>query len=41
MGVGLKRLINKRYNTLLIDEYNTSKKCCNCFNDVENIELKG
>ena len=41
MGVGLKRLISKRYNTLLIDEYNTSKKCCNCFNDVENIELKG
>ena len=27
MGVGLKRLVNKRYTTLLFDEYNTSKKC--------------
>jgi hypothetical protein len=37
MGIGLKRLIQKKYTTLLIDEYNTSKKCCNCWNDVENV----
>ena len=37
MGIGLKRLIQKKYTTLLLDEYNTSKKCCNCWNDVENV----
>jgi len=39
MGIGIKKLVNKRFNTLLIDEYNTSKKCCNCYRDVENIKL--
>jgi len=37
MGIGLKRLIQKKFRTLLIDEYNTSKKCCNCWNNVENV----
>lgn len=37
MGIGLKRLIQKKFTTLLIDEYNTSKKCCNCWNNVENV----
>jgi hypothetical protein len=37
MGIGLKRLIQKKYITLLLDEYNTSKKCCNCWNNVENV----
>ena len=36
-GIGLKKLVNKRFNTLLIDEYNTSKKCCNCHKDIENV----
>ena len=26
---------------MLIDEYNTSKKCCNCWNDIENVEING
>ena len=42
MCLGLKKLISKRYtNTMLIDEYNTSKKCCNCWNDIENVEING
>lgn len=28
MNKEIKKLIAKKYNTLLIDEYNTSKKCC-------------
>jgi hypothetical protein len=35
MGVGLKRLVRKRYTTLLLDEYNTSKKCCHCWKDIQ------
>ena len=41
MGIGLKRLVAKKYTTLLIDEYNTSKKCCNCWQDVENVKING
>jgi len=37
MGVGLKNLINKKFTTLLVDEYNTSKKCCNCHQDIDNV----
>ena len=31
----------KKYTTVLIDEYNTSKKCCNCWQDVENVKING
>lgn len=41
MGIGLKRLVAKKYTTLLIDEYNTSKKCCNCWQDIENVKING
>lgn len=37
MGVRLKNLINKKFTTLLVDEYNTSKKCCNCHQDIDNV----
>jgi hypothetical protein len=36
MGIGLKRLVAKRFNTVLIDEYNTSKLCCNCHKENNN-----
>ena len=36
MGIGLKRLVAKKYNTILIDEYNTSKLCCNCHKENDN-----
>ena len=41
MDIGLKRLVAKKYTTLLIDEYNTSKKCCNCWQDVKNVKING
>lgn len=41
MGIGLKRLISKKYDTVLIDEYNTSKKCCVCSNDLNKIKING
>ena len=31
----MKKLIQKRYELLLIDEYNTSKKCCNCYKELK------
>lgn len=39
MGIGIKKLVAKKYTTLLIDEYNTSKKCNICQKDVENVEI--
>jgi hypothetical protein len=36
MGIGLKKLVAKKYNTVLIDEYNTSKLCCNCHKENDN-----
>ena len=41
MGIGLKRLIAKRFKTLLIDEYNTSKLCSECLNETEIVKVKG
>jgi hypothetical protein len=41
MGIGLKRLVAKKYTTLLINEYNTSKKCCNCWQNIENVKING
>jgi len=36
MGIGLKKLVSKKYNTVVIDEYNTSKLCCNCHKENDN-----
>ena len=36
MGIGLKKLVAKRFNTVLIDEYKTSKLCCNCHKENDN-----
>ena len=41
MGIGLKRLVSKKFITMQIDEYNTSKKCCNCWQNVENVSING
>lgn len=35
MNKGLRKLIHKKYNTITINEYNTSKKCCDCDNDLD------
>jgi hypothetical protein len=36
MGKGLRRLIHKRFNTISINEYNTSKKCCDCHQNLKH-----
>ena len=38
MGIGLTRLVAKKYTTLLIDEYNTSKKCYNYWRGVDRLQ---
>ena len=35
MNKGLRKLIHKRYDTITINECNTSKKCCDCNKDLE------
>ena len=39
MGSGINRLIAKFFPVLQVDEFNTSKKCCNCGCDVENLYM--
>ncbi len=34
-GIGLRKIIHKRFQTISINEFNTSKKCCGCGNDLE------
>jgi len=34
MNKGLRKLIHKRYDTITINEHNTSKKCCGCHQDL-------
>jgi hypothetical protein len=35
MNKGLRKLIHKKYDTITINECNTSKKCCHCNKDLE------
>jgi hypothetical protein len=35
MNKGFRKLIHKKYDTITINECNTSKKCCDCNNDLE------
>jgi hypothetical protein len=35
MNKGLRKLIHKKYDTITINECNTSKKCCDCYKDLE------
>lgn len=32
---GLRTLIEKKYKTVSINEYNTSKNCCKCYNKLD------
>ena len=41
LGIGLKRLIAKRFTVFHINEFNTSQKCCNCWGNIESAEMKG
>lgn len=41
-GDGLKKIISKNFKyTVLLDEFNTSKKCHGCSQDTENIQIDG
>jgi hypothetical protein len=35
MNKGLRKQIHKRYDTITINECNTSKKCCECYNNLD------
>jgi hypothetical protein len=35
MNKGLRKLIHKKYDTITINECNTSKKCCDCHKDLD------
>ena len=35
MNKGLRKLIHRKYDTITINECNTSKKCCDCNRDLE------
>jgi hypothetical protein len=36
LGIGLRRLIHKRFNTITINECYTSKNCCDCYSKLEH-----
>ena len=36
MNKGLRKLIHKKYDTITINECNTSKKCCGCLNNLHH-----
>jgi hypothetical protein len=38
---GLRTLIEKKYKTVSINEYNTSKNCCKCYNKLEYMKHNG
>jgi hypothetical protein len=40
MNKGLRKQINKRYDTITINEFNTSKKCCDCYNEMKHYRDK-
>ena len=40
MNKGLRKVIHKRYDTITINEFNTSKKCCDCYNEMKHYRDK-
>ena len=36
MGVGLRRIIGKKFNVVLVDEFRTSKLCNKCYGELEH-----
>ena len=40
MNKGLRKLIHKKYDTITINEYNTSKKCYGCYKNLEYFKDK-
>jgi hypothetical protein len=40
MNKGLRKKIHKKYDTITINECNTSKKCCECYNNLDYYKHK-
>jgi len=40
-GVGLRKIIEKKFNIVLVDEFKTSKLCSKCHNELENYTNNG
>ena len=40
MNKGLRKQIHKIYDTITINEFNTSKKCCDCYNEMKHYKDK-
>jgi len=40
MNKGLRKLIHKKYDTITINEYYTSQKCCECYKDLKHCKDK-
>jgi hypothetical protein len=40
MNKGLRKLIHKKYDTITINEYHTSQKCCECYTDLKHCKDK-
>lgn len=40
MGLGLKNLIHRKYNTITTNEAYSTRKCCNCLNDIGKYKFK-
>ena len=40
MNKGLRKLIHKKYDTITINEYYTSQKCCECYTDLKHCKDK-
>jgi hypothetical protein len=40
MNKGLRKQIHKRYDTITMNEFNTSKKCCDCYNEMKHYRDK-
>lgn len=41
LGVGLRKLLSKRFHVALINEHNTSKLCCDCHHPVSDVKING
>ena len=39
-GVGMRNLISKRFSTVSVNEFRTSKLCCNCFGSLQHLYVE-
>lgn len=39
-GIGMRRLISRHFETVSINEFRTSKVCCNCAKELSHVKIK-